>query len=257
MSSNPLTVRIKVTTVDKSLAQFLSYKVYFWGKKSYSDKFDSNGCSKVYNATKTDIVWFEVILKGVVVDKIFLIPTTNGKYSDNSYILKVLLGKPTLEPVNKPTIMRTWDKLLAAKLKTIPQKPLPKVSFCQALDLFIKNPSEWTADNPRDLESDDIGGEVDYVKSLGINNNTTDGVDLHYFLVQYRYKRTVDATTGFLAWGAMTGYIIGFSGYSAIRDGVSWEGYVKDVKGDMTGNNAGLKSAFVGLKHYYSVVCKK
>lgn len=29
ISSNPLTVRIKVTTVDKSLVQFLSYKVYF------------------------------------------------------------------------------------------------------------------------------------------------------------------------------------------------------------------------------------
>lgn len=235
MSTNKkYTVRLKVAFDDKAMADKVTYQVFYLRKKKTAiEKFDSNGCSKVYETYVNDIVWFEIYLSGKLIDKIFVTPTLNGKYNDNIY--KIKTKQPPKFPVNNP------------KLRT--------VSFCEALNLFIKNPSVWTVDKPPHLMKHDIGQETNYIHSLGINANTSDGVDLQYFLIQYRYRRTVDAFTGFLAWGFLNGYAIIFSIPSAIDRGVGLVGYWKDISNDFRGNLAGNSAGYLTLELYKNLYC--
>ncbi|WP_066802431.1 hypothetical protein [Moraxella oblonga] len=235
MSTNQkYTVRLKVAFDDKVIADKVTYQVFYLRKKKTAiEKFDSNGCSKVYETYVNDIVWFEIYLSGKLIDKIFVTPTLNGKYNDNIY--KIKTKQPLKIPVNN------------SKLRT--------VSFCEALDLFIKNPSVWTVDNPPDLYTREIGQEQDYIRSLGININTNDGVDLQYFLIQHRYRRTVDGFTGFLAWGGLNAYLIFFSGVSAINGKTGFAGYWQDVRNDFKGNTAGFAAGGITLGLYTKMYC--
>lgn len=247
MSEKNFTVRIKVTSKSEKIRKMLKYRLVFFKKsKSYNGVFDDNGCSKVYNADYFDIVWFEIYIGNDLIDKIFVMPTMNGKYNDNSYEVKVKYGEISM---NKTIISVGCNKPIA------PTTSLKKVSFCEALDLFIKNRSIWTFDNPPDFYSNEIGDEQSYIRSLGIHPNTTDGVDLQYFLVQYRYRRTVDPFTGFLAWSFLTGYIYIGSAFSAYHSKSGVDGYFKDILNDFSGNNAGHDTAVYGLENYKERLC--
>lgn len=167
-----------------------------------------------------------------MIDKIFVTPTLNGKYNDNVYKIRAKVSNTRVN---------------------LPQKRT--VTFCEALRLFINNPSVWTADKPPHLMSGEIGQEQNYIYSLGININTSDGVDLQYFLIQYRYRRTVDAFTGFLAWGFLNGYIIFGSAVSAIKNKVGFAGYWDDVSSDLKGNIAGNSAGYLTLQAYTQMYC--
>lgn len=235
MTTPKYTVRLKVVFEDKSMKDKVTYQVFYLRKKKTAvEKFDNYGCSKVYETYVNDIVWFEIYLSGKLIDKIFVTPTLNGKYNDNVYKIKSRMQKASVHD----------DGLRA-------------VSFCEALKLFIKNPSIWTVPNPPAFYSDEIGKEQDYLRRLGIKFTTIEGVDLQYFLVQYRYRRTVDAFTGFLAWGAMNGYIIIFSGISAINSKASFSGYWRDVKSDISGNIGGHVAGILTLESYTQLLCGK
>lgn len=160
------TVRLKVLIDNKTLANTITYKVFYLrNKKTAIEKFDNNGCSKIYDADASDIVWFEIYSSGKLLDKVFVTPTLSGKYNDNVYKVKTT---NILQLATKNSGFQNSRKL-------------KKVSFCEALQLFIQNPSVWTSQNPPDLYTDEIGREQDYIHNLGIEVNTTDGVDLQYF----------------------------------------------------------------------------
>lgn len=230
------TVRLKVLIEDKSIKDKITYKVFYLRNKPTAiEKFDNYGCSKVYETYIHDIVWFEIYLSGNLIDKIFVTPTLSSKYNDNVYRIK---AKP-------------------ARFVPKEEPKLRKVSFCEALQLFIKNPSVWTMNNPPDVYLDEIGKEQNYIASLGIDFNTTDGVDLQYFLVQHRFRRTVDGFTGFLAWAALKEYIIWGSAKSALDNNRSFAGFWKDVSHDLKGNMSGYLAGSYGLELYTRIYCKK
>lgn len=236
------TVRLKVLIENKAVMDNITYKVFYLrNKKTAIEKFDKNGCSKVYDAEASDITWFEIYLSGKLLDKVFVTPTLSGKYNDNVYKIKTTNILPLAT--------RHFSSQNSRKLK--------KVSFCEALELFIQNPSVWTSPTPPDLYRDEIGREINYIHSLGIEADTTDGVDLQYFLIQHRFRNTVDSFTGFFAWGGLSGYVVIFSGISAVHNNVGFSGYWKDVSNDLKGNMGGFVAASYGLEFYKKLHCGK
>jgi hypothetical protein len=128
------------------------------------------------------------------------------------------------------------------------------VKFCDALKIIQANqPNSFTDGSA--FRVDDIGTEVDFVSDvLHISNNTSDGVDLHYFLLQYKFTNYFGRAIGLFSVSAMSYYSALGSAASSYQNGTV-KGWLSDVSGDEKGNVEGYNAASIGLSNYISKHC--
>ncbi|MFM2393146.1 MAG: hypothetical protein RLZZ546_1128 [Bacteroidota bacterium] len=87
------TARLKVFCDDKNILSNLNYTFLNQSSnKSYGGKLDKNGCTKVYNCNKLDLIFIELILNNARLATIRIPALENGEFNQSSYKLKVTQG---------------------------------------------------------------------------------------------------------------------------------------------------------------------
>ena len=131
--------------------------------------------------------------------------------------------------------------------------PWGLITFCEALTKIRDNPNKFT--DGSDLYTGEIGEEQDVLQDLGLPFTTSDGFDLQYFLVQFKFSNSVDPLTAYFGMSAVEWYIVFGSARSAYTRSSGFYGFLNDVAADSRGNKDGHDAARSGLDQYISDHC--
>lgn len=87
------TARLKVSYDNKDLLSKLSYTLLnMTTQKSYGGKIDPNGCTKIYNCNKLDLIFVELILNNAKIARVRVPALENGEFNKSIYKLKSTTG---------------------------------------------------------------------------------------------------------------------------------------------------------------------
>lgn len=87
------TARLKVSCDNKDLLSKLSYTLLnTTTQKSYGGKIDPNGCTKIYNCNKLDLIFVELILNNAKIARVRVPALENGEFNKSIYKLKSTTG---------------------------------------------------------------------------------------------------------------------------------------------------------------------
>jgi RHS repeat-associated protein len=133
-------------------------------------------------------------------------------------------------------------------------------TFCQALNLIRKDHNQFTDGSL--MVPSKLTQEQDVLQrlKLGPPYDTSDGVDLQYFLVGYN---TADSNGSYQARGLAfvfgMNYVVYGSAASAYRDNTGRDAYINDVKADMAGLSLGFITGSLpwGMDIYYKLMCSE
>lgn len=96
------TARLKVSCDNKNLLSRLSYTLLnTTTQKSYGGKIDQNGCTKIYNCNKLDLIFVELILNNSKIARVRIPALENGEFNKSIYKLKSTTGTTKPEESNK------------------------------------------------------------------------------------------------------------------------------------------------------------
>lgn len=87
------TARLKVSCDNKDLLSKLSYTLLnTTTQKSYGGKIGPNGCTKIYNCNKLDLIFVELILNNSKIARVRVPALENGEFNKSIYKLKSTTG---------------------------------------------------------------------------------------------------------------------------------------------------------------------
>ena len=87
------TARLKVFCDDKNILSNLSYAfLNTSSNKNHNGKQDNNGCTKIYNCNKLDLMFIELILNNTKLARVRIPALENGEFKKSTYKLKMTQG---------------------------------------------------------------------------------------------------------------------------------------------------------------------
>lgn len=96
------TARLKVFCDNKEILSSLRYSLSnTTAKQDYGGKLDSNGCTKVYNCNKLDLIFVELLLDNAKLARIRVPALENGEFNKSTFKLRVTTGKANQSESNK------------------------------------------------------------------------------------------------------------------------------------------------------------
>ncbi|WP_373415129.1 hypothetical protein [Acinetobacter colistiniresistens] len=96
------TARLKVFCDNKEILSSLRYSLSnTTAKQSYGGKLDSNGCTKVYNCNKLDLIFVELLLDNAKLARIRVPALENGEFNQSTFKLRTTTGTTKQAESNK------------------------------------------------------------------------------------------------------------------------------------------------------------
>lgn len=96
------TARLKVFCDDKNILSNLSYAfLNTSSNKNHNGKLDNNGCTKIYNCNKLDLMFIELILNNTKLARVRIPALENGEFKKSTYKLKMTQGITKKAETNK------------------------------------------------------------------------------------------------------------------------------------------------------------
>lgn len=96
------TARLKVFCDNKDILSKLSYTfANTTTKQNYGGKIDSNGCTKVYNCNKLDLIFVELFLNNSKLARVHVPALENGEFNKSTFTLKSTTGTTQKSESNK------------------------------------------------------------------------------------------------------------------------------------------------------------
>ena len=87
------TARLKVFCNDKNILSNLSYSfLNTSSNKNYGGQLDNNGCTRIYNCNKLDLIFIELILNITKLARVRVPALENGEFIKSTYTLKMTQG---------------------------------------------------------------------------------------------------------------------------------------------------------------------
>lgn len=95
------TARLKVFCENKMILSNLNYNLRnTTSKKRFNGKLDSNGCTKVYDCYKADVIFVDLILNSSKLATVRVPALENGEFNRSAYKLKVASGTTSKDKNN-------------------------------------------------------------------------------------------------------------------------------------------------------------
>lgn len=96
------TARLKVRCDNKNIITQLQYNlINETSCKNYGGKLDSNGCTKVYNCNKLDLIFIELVLNNTRLARVRVPALLNGAFNQSTFKLKATTATTKKAETNK------------------------------------------------------------------------------------------------------------------------------------------------------------
>ena len=96
------TARLKVFCDHRNILSNLSYTfLNTSSNKSHGGKLDNNGCTKIYNCNKLDLIFIEIILNNTKLARVRVPALENGEFNKSTFKLKMTAGTTQKAETNK------------------------------------------------------------------------------------------------------------------------------------------------------------
>lgn len=133
------TARLKVFCDNKGILSSLRYSLSnTTTKQSYGGKLDSNGCTKVYNCNKLDLIFVELLLDNAKLARIRVPALENGEFNRSTFKLKSTTGTPKQGESNKTPVkveneleiaIEQWEATTSYIAKETIQNPVLRLTY--------------------------------------------------------------------------------------------------------------------------------
>lgn len=207
------TARLKVFCNDKNILSNLSYTfLNTSSNKNYRGKLDNNGCTKVYNCNKLDLIFIELILNNTKLARVRIPALENGDFNKSTYKLKMTQGITKKAESNKVPVkvkneleiaIEQWESTTSYIAKETIQNPVLRLTYQKKAKEVSNKYIMLVKDRKLTLkeaanECNKLRNEVmettrkrtTAVGVAGAKNIKTNGLTIDFLSEKYAYKLT-------------------------------------------------------------------